>query len=37
VPAGFDRVTDVRLENGTLVIENERTSARLKLAYSGPW
>jgi hypothetical protein len=37
VPQGFDRVTDVRLENGTLVIENERTSTRLTLAYSGKW
>jgi hypothetical protein len=37
VPSGFDRVTNVRLENGKLVIENEPLSIRLTLDYSGKW
>jgi hypothetical protein len=37
VPPGFDRVTDVRLENGALVIEDASRSQRLELAYSGDW
>jgi hypothetical protein len=37
VPPGFDRVTDVRLENGKLVIENEPSSIRLTLDFSGTW
>jgi hypothetical protein len=35
VPPGFDRVTDVRLENGKLVIENG--TSRVALDYTGPW
>ncbi len=35
VPPGFDRVTDVRLEDGKLVIENE--ASRVILDYSGPF
>jgi hypothetical protein len=35
VPEGFERVTDVRLEKGKLVIENG--TSRLELDYSGPW
>ena len=35
VPPGFDRVTDVRLESGKLVIEN--WNSRLTLDYAGPW
>ncbi len=35
VPPGFDRVSDVRLENGKLIIENEKD--RLVLDYSGKW
>lgn len=37
VPPGFDRVTDVRIENGKIVIENEPLSIRLTLDYSGKW
>ncbi len=37
VPPGFDRVTDVRLENGKLVIEDRTRSSRLSLDYSGEW
>jgi hypothetical protein len=35
VPPGFDRVTDVRLESGKLVIENG--TSRVALDYTGPW
>jgi hypothetical protein len=37
VPPGFDRVDDVRLENGKLILSNEARSIRLTLDYSGPW
>lgn len=37
VPPGFDRVIDVRLEGGMLVIEGEPRSIRLTLDYSGKW
>ncbi len=37
VPDGFDRVTDVRLEGGKLVIENRERSLAVTLPYSGPW
>jgi len=37
VPPGFDRVTDVRLERGRLVIESEPPSIRVTLDYSGKW
>jgi hypothetical protein len=37
VPPGFDRVTDVRLENGKLVIEDRTRSSLLSLDYSGEW
>jgi hypothetical protein len=34
VPEGFDKVDDVRLENGRIVIENRRTNQRVTLAAS---
>jgi hypothetical protein len=37
VPPGFDRVTDVRLEGGKLVIEDGTRSNRVSLDYSGIW
>jgi hypothetical protein len=35
VPPDFDRVTEVRLEYGNLIIESE--TSRVILEYSGPW
>jgi hypothetical protein len=37
VPPGFDRVSDVRLEGGKLVIEGGTRSQRVTLDYSGRW
>jgi len=37
VPPGFEGVSDVRLENGKLVIEDETRAKRVTLDYSGPW
>jgi hypothetical protein len=37
VPPGFDRVTDVRLEDGKLLIQDETRSRQLSLDYSGTW
>jgi len=37
VPPGFDRVTDVRLEDGKLVIEDVSRSKTVVLDYSGTW
>jgi len=37
VPPDFDRVTDVRLENGKLVIEDVSRSKSVVLDYSGSW
>lgn len=37
VPPGFDRVDDVRLESGKLVIENRALGRRVMLDYSGEW
>lgn len=34
VPEGFDKVDDVRLESGKLVIENHRSNRRITLAAS---
>jgi hypothetical protein len=37
VPPGFDRVTDVRIENGRIVIEDASRARRVTLEYSGTW
>jgi len=37
VPPDFDRVTDVRLEDGKIVIEDRTRSRRVALDYSGEW
>jgi hypothetical protein len=37
VPPGFDRVDDVRLERGKLLLTNESKSIRVTLDYSGEW
>ena len=34
VPAGFDRVDDVRLEGASLVIENKKSNRRITLPFS---
>lgn len=36
VPEGFDKVDDVRLENGRIVVENRRTNRRVTLTASRP-
>jgi hypothetical protein len=36
VPEGFDKVDDVRLENGQIVVENRRTNRRVTLTASRP-
>jgi hypothetical protein len=37
VPPGFDRVDDVRLEKGKVILTNESKAIRLTLDYSGEW